>query len=146
MPEGQDINTWDPTGAVWFRIYAEQPKFGSQLTWLSTSPFPPSKVATSTNLRAGASNYDIKIPSCIAPGKYLMRNEHIGLHTAQSAGGAQFYLSCAQLDITGGGSKAPTNLVAFPGAYKSSDPGILININYPIPTSYTNPGPPTFTC
>jgi hypothetical protein len=34
VPEGQDINTWDPTGAVWFRIYAEQPKFGSQLTWL----------------------------------------------------------------------------------------------------------------
>lgn len=35
VPEGADINTWDPTGAVWFRIYAEQPKFGSQLTWLS---------------------------------------------------------------------------------------------------------------
>jgi len=34
VPAGQDINTWDPTGAVWFRIYAEQPKFGSQLTWL----------------------------------------------------------------------------------------------------------------
>ncbi|CAN9360501.1 unnamed protein product [Alternaria alternata] len=128
VPEGQDINTWDPTGAVWFRIYAEQPKFGSQLTWLS------------------AANYDIKIPQCIAPGKYLMRNEHIAIHTAQSKGGAQFYLSCAQLEVTGGGSKAPSNLVAFPGAYKATDPGILININYPIPTSYTNPGPPTFTC
>lgn len=34
VPDGVDINTWDPTGAVWFRIYAEQPKFGSQLTWL----------------------------------------------------------------------------------------------------------------
>ncbi|CAN9395547.1 unnamed protein product [Alternaria alternata] len=128
VPEGQDINTWDPTGAVWFRIYAEQPKFGSQLTWLS------------------AATYDIKIPQCIAPGKYLMRNEHIAIHTAQSKGGAQFYLSCGQLEVTGGGSKAPSNLVAFPGAYKATDPGILININYPIPTSYTNPGPPTFTC
>jgi hypothetical protein len=39
VPEGQDVNTWDPTGAVWFRIYAEQPKFGSQLTWLSKSLF-----------------------------------------------------------------------------------------------------------
>jgi hypothetical protein len=39
VPEGQDINTWDPTNAVWFRIYAEQPKFGSQLTWQSTSTF-----------------------------------------------------------------------------------------------------------
>jgi hypothetical protein len=35
VPEGADINTWSPTNAVWFRIYAEQPKFGSQLTWLS---------------------------------------------------------------------------------------------------------------
>ncbi|EFQ91196.1 hypothetical protein PTT_12061 [Pyrenophora teres f. teres 0-1] len=117
VPEGQDVNTWDPTGAVWFRIYAEQPKFGSQLTWLS------------------AASYNINIPSCIAPGKYLMRNEHIALHTAGSRGGAQFYLS-----------KAPTNLVAFPGAYSATDPGILININYPIPTSYKNPGPATFTC
>ncbi|KAL6703273.1 hypothetical protein ACN47E_010061 [Coniothyrium glycines] len=128
VPDGQNVNTWDPTGAVWFRIYAEQPKFGSQLTWLS------------------AANYDITIPKCIAPGTYLMRNEHIGLHVAQSQGGAQFYLSCAQLQVTGGGSTAPKNLVAFPGAYKATDPGILININYPIPTSYTNPGPATFTC
>src|SRR4051794_30463928 len=93
----------------------------------------------------GSSNYDIKIPACIAPGKYLMRNEHIGLHTAQSAGGAQFYLSCAQIEVTGGGSKAPTNLVAFPRAYSATDPGILINIKYPIPTSYKKPGPATFT-
>jgi hypothetical protein len=99
-----------------------------------------------TSSRAGAATYDIKIPQCIAPGKYLMRNEHIAIHTAQSRGGAQFYLSCAQLEVTGGGSKAPSNLVAFPGAYKATDPGIMININYPIPTSYTNPGPPTFTC
>jgi hypothetical protein len=35
VPEGQDVNKWDPTGAAWFRIYAEQPKFGSALTWLS---------------------------------------------------------------------------------------------------------------
>ncbi|KAJ4289599.1 hypothetical protein N0V90_010928 [Kalmusia sp. IMI 367209] len=128
VPDGQDINKWDPTGAVWFRIYAEQPKFGSQLTWLS------------------AANYDITIPKCIASGKYLMRNEHIGLHVAQSSGGAQFYLSCAQIEVTGGGSTAPKNLAAFPGAYKASDPGILININYPVPTSYVNPGPATFTC
>lgn len=94
----------------------------------------------------GASTYDIKLPSCIPAGKYLMRNEHIAIHTASSVGGAQFYLSCAQLQITGGGSTNPRDLVAFPGAYKATDPGILININYPIPTSYVNPGPPTFTC
>jgi hypothetical protein len=75
-----------------------------------------------------------------------MRNEHVALHTAQSQGGAQFYLSCGQLEVIGGGSTAPKNLVAFPGAYKATDPGILININYPVPTSYINPGPATFTC
>ena len=94
----------------------------------------------------GAANYDITIPKCIAPGKYLMRNEQIALHVAQSKGGAQFYLSCAQIEVTGGGSSTPKDLVAFPGAYSATDPGILININYPVPTSYINPGPPTFTC
>lgn len=107
---------------------------------LFSRPSPPSDTVI------GAANYDIKIPKCIAPGKYLMRNEAIALHVAQSKGGAQFYLSCAQLEVTGGGSMAPKNLVAFPGAYSATDPGILININYPVPTSYTNPGPATFTC
>jgi hypothetical protein len=145
VPSGQDINTWDPTGAVWFRIYAEQPKFGSQLTWLGEL-ISRHTIQSLVNRYSAASNYDITIPKCIAPGKYLMRNEHIALHTAGSVGGAQFYLSCAQLDVTGGGSTTPTNLAAFPGAYKATDPGILININYPIPTSYINPGPKTFTC
>jgi hypothetical protein len=75
-----------------------------------------------------------------------MRAEHIGLHVAQSAGGAQFYISCAQLQVTGGGSTEPPNKVAFPGAYSASDPGIQININWPVPTSYKNPGPPVFSC
>ncbi|KAL5442495.1 hypothetical protein PMIN07_010831 [Paraphaeosphaeria minitans] len=154
VPEGQDVNKWDPTGAVWFRIYAEQPKFGSQLTWLSepsllptylylpSYPPPPSPQLTNPD----AANYDVKIPPCIPAGRYLMRNEHIGLHVAQSPGGAQFYLSCAQIDVVGGGSQTPTDLAAFPGAYRASDPGILININYPVPTSYVNPGPATFVC
>lgn len=86
------------------------------------------------------------IPACLPAGEYLMRSEQIALHVASTTGGAQFYLSCAQLSVTGGGGTAPQDLVAFPGAYKAADPGILININYPKPTSYTNPGPTTFTC
>jgi hypothetical protein len=65
---------------------------------------------------------------------------------AQSVGGAQFYLSCAQLTVTGGGSATPGPLVAFPGAYAATDPGLLIDIYYPVPTSYTNPGPAVFSC
>lgn len=30
--------------------------------------------------------------------------------------------------------------MTLPGAYTNTDPGLLINIYYPIPTSYTYPG------
>lgn len=72
------------------------------------------------------------IPAATPPGDYLFRVEHIGLHVAQSEGGAQFYISCGQLTVTGSGSGSPSPLVAFPGAYSASDPGILIDIYYPI--------------
>lgn len=94
----------------------------------------------------GKTTIPVTIPACIAPGDYLMRSEQIALHVAQSTGGAQFYLSCGQLTVTGGGSTTPKDLAAFPGAYKATDPGILLNINYPKPTNYTNPGPAVFTC
>jgi len=81
------------------------------------------------------------IPKNTPSGDYLVRAEHIGLHVAQSAGGAQFYVGCGQITVTGGGSGTPGPLVSFPGAYSANDPGILININWPIPTSYTPPGP-----
>ncbi len=73
-------------------------------------------------------------------GKYLVRVESIALHQAQNAGGAQFYLACGQVEITGGGSGSPGGLVAFPGAYKTSDPGLLWSY-YPVRTSYKAPGP-----
>ena len=34
----------------------------------------------------------ITIPSCIAPGQYLLRGEIIALHAATSPNGAQFYV------------------------------------------------------
>ena len=89
---------------------------------------------------------DFKIPSCIENGDYLFRIEHVALHSASSAGGAQFYISCAQLSVSGGsGSKKPGNLVSFPGAYKATDPGIMLNI-YSNVKPYTPAGPAVFTC
>lgn len=86
------------------------------------------------------------MPSCIESGDYLFRIEHVALHTASKAGGAQFYISCAQLSVTDGGSKKPTNLVAFPGAYKATDPGIMLNIYSNGGKPYTPAGPAVFTC
>ncbi|KAI4867691.1 glycoside hydrolase family 61 protein [Hypoxylon rubiginosum] len=131
VPTGQKADSWDGSGAVWFKIFSQGPNISpSGLTW-------PSQ---------GASTVSTKIPSCIPSGDYLLRVEHIALHSAGSVGGAQTYISCAQLTVTGGGSKTPTNLVSFPGAYKATDPGLLINIYYPVPTTYTAPGPAVFTC
>lgn len=96
--------------------------------------------------RTGLKTPSVTIPKCIPDGDYLFRIEHIGLHVAQSKGGAQFYISCGQITVSGGGNATPGPTVAFPGAYSATDPGILININYPVPTSYTNPGPKPFAC
>jgi len=130
VPAGKTAANFDGSGAVWFKIYEEGPVFGGQaLTW-------PTDSATSVSF---------KIPAATPSGDYLLRVEHIALHVAQSSGGAQFYLSCGQITVTGGGSGTPGPLVSFPGAYQATDPGILIDIFYPVPTSYTPPGPAVWT-
>lgn len=46
-------------------------------------------------------------------------------------------LSCAQINVSGGsGSYNPSSLLSFPGAYSMSDPGLAINLYWPIPTEY----------
>ncbi|KAH7132387.1 glycosyl hydrolase family 61-domain-containing protein [Dendryphion nanum] len=91
------------------------------------------------DLNTNCGKMDVKIPNDLTPGDYLLRAEAIALHSAQSPGGAQFYITCYQLTVTGGGSSSPAG-VSFPGAYKSSDPGIQINIYQQI-SKYVTPGP-----
>jgi len=91
------------------------------------------------------------MPTCIAAGSYLLRVEIIALHSAYTAGQAQFYMSCAQINVTGGGSFTPASTVSFPGAYTTNDPGILLNIySKDIPDNggkpYTPPGPAVIQC
>jgi hypothetical protein len=83
------------------------------------------------------------IPKATPDGDYLLRVEHIALHMAMQANKAQFYLSCSQVKITGGGSGTPAPLAALPGAYKSSDPGILVDLGKYTsnPGDYVGPGP-----
>ncbi|KAK0637394.1 glycoside hydrolase family 61 protein-like protein [Bombardia bombarda] len=130
VPEEKDINTWEAAGNVWFKagsISAVQTGgalSGSEATW----PTYHKKQVSFT------------IPKNIPSGRYLVRVESIALHLAQNPGGAQFYISCGQVNVTGGGTGTPGPLVAFPGAYKANDPG-LIWPNSPPRTSYTAPGP-----
>ncbi|KAK3334093.1 glycoside hydrolase family 61 protein-like protein [Cercophora scortea] len=130
VPDGQNINTWAGAGNVWFKVAsidAVKTEGKAALTW----PTYLKKVVSFT------------VPKSLPSGNYLVRVESIALHQAQSVGGAQFYLACAQVTVTDGGNGTPTNLVSFPGAYKANDPG-LIFANYPVPTSYTPPGPPVW--
>ncbi|KAF2440588.1 lytic polysaccharide monooxygenase [Karstenula rhodostoma CBS 690.94] len=125
-PSGQTAASWDGSGNVWFKIFEQGPTITAKgLSWPSQDK----------------SQVTVPIPKSLPSGEYLFRVEHIALHSAATAGGAQFYISCAQVKVTGGGSGTPGPLVSFPGAYKATDPGIMLNIYYPIPTSYTPPGP-----
>ncbi|KAG8830206.1 hypothetical protein FRC17_005233 [Serendipita sp. 399] len=124
---------------------ANSPSAGTGKTWFKIWEWSPT-YSPSTGLvfaSAGVSQVTFPLPKSLPNGQYLLRVEQIALHLSGSANGAQFYLACAQLNVVGGGSGNPSPLVSFPGAYKQTDPGILINI-YSLPpgfTGYTPPGP-----
>ncbi|TEB24556.1 hypothetical protein FA13DRAFT_1305558 [Coprinellus micaceus] len=120
VPSGQTAASWDGSGANWFKIA----EFGAT--------FSPFKFTAD-----GKSELSTTLPSSTPSGEYLLRVEHIGLHVA---GAPQFYISCAQINVTGGGSGNPAK-VSIPGYISKSDPGLTVNIYNPVPTSYTVPGP-----
>jgi hypothetical protein len=119
------VSSYDGSGG-WFKIRDWGPTFsGGSGTWpyLSLS-------------------YTFNIPSCIADGEYLLRIQNLGIHNPGSP--PQFYISCAQISVSGGGSANPST-VSIPGAFKSTDPGYTANI-YNNFNSYTIPGPSVFSC
>lgn len=96
------------------------------------------------DLIAAGGYQDVKIPTCIPNGQYLLRLELIALHSASGLGAAQFYMECAQINVVGGTGGSPQT-VSLPGAYSATDPGVLINI-YPVKPPYIIPGPRPYTC
>ncbi|KAK3341935.1 glycoside hydrolase [Lasiosphaeria hispida] len=88
--------------------------------------------------------YTSNIPKCIPDGEYLLRVQEIGLHNPGAA--PQFYISCAQVKITGGGTTSPSPTASIPGAFKANDPGLNVNIYGGSLTGYTVPGPKVFKC
>ncbi|KFY07975.1 hypothetical protein V492_06648 [Pseudogymnoascus sp. VKM F-4246] len=129
---GSATSEQNPSGLNWFKI-AQTGLSGS--TW-----------AVDT-LRSNGGKWTFTIPSSIQAGEYLVRQEIIALHSAYSSGGAQFYIGCAQIKVTGGGSASPATY-KIPGVYNANDPSILINIyngqGQPYPSSYNIPGPAVF--
>jgi len=105
MKKVTDAKTDSGIGGGWFKISHDGYDTASK-TWAVTK------------LIANGGTQSITIPSCIANGQYLLRGELLALHGAGSTGGAQFYMECAQINVTGGsGAKTPST-VGIPGAYK----------------------------
>ncbi|KAI1862505.1 hypothetical protein JX265_009219 [Neoarthrinium moseri] len=123
----------DGTGSIWTKI--DEEGYDS-----ASSSWAVDKLITNGGKKA------FTVPSALAAGKYMIRQEIIGLHegdtaySANSARGAQFYPSCVQVEITGSGSATPSENFALPGGYTDSDPGVVFNL-YGSFTSYTIPGP-----
>lgn len=122
-----DCSTADPTTLDFFKIDEAGYTDG---TWASDT------------LIANNNSRTVTVPSDIKPGGYIIRHELLALHSAGTAGGAQFYPMCANLVVEGSGTAEPEG-VKFPGAYASSDPGITVNI-YSGLTEYTIPGPAVY--
>lgn len=118
-------------GAIWSKI--------------GEDGYDGSKWAVDKLISNGGKN-DVTVPSSLAKGKYLIRQEIIGLHEADAeyssnqARGAQFYPACIQVEVTKGGSATPDQNFDLSNGYSFSDPGIHFNL-YGSFSSYTIPGP-----
>ncbi|KAI4601497.1 hypothetical protein KJ359_011626 [Pestalotiopsis sp. 9143b] len=93
-------------------------------------------------------NYTFSLPTGLQSGDYLLRSEMLALHGAQTVGGAQFYIGCAQLTVTGTGTGSCTPSISLPGAYSAEDDDIYIPDVYNgfDPTTYTAPGGSVAVC
>ena len=136
MAKVADASTSDGSGLKWFKVASEGLSGG--------------KWGVDT-LIAGGGKWSFDLPN-VAAGQYLLRGEVIALHSAYDVGAAQFYMSCAALNVGGSGTCAPTDTVSFPGAYSSTDAGIKISIygNTGAPDNggkaYVAPGPSVISC
>ncbi|KIN05614.1 glycoside hydrolase family 61 protein [Oidiodendron maius Zn] len=117
---------FDGSGNVWFKILDIGPIFPGG-TW---------------DLKQ---TYTFNLPTCIQNGDYLLRIQSLAIHNPWPAGIPQFYIECAQITVTDGGSTQLGPTVAIPGAFHDTDPGYTVNI-YNDFTNYTVPGPVVATC
>ncbi|KAG8961057.1 hypothetical protein FRC03_005836, partial [Tulasnella sp. 419] len=128
-PGGATAASWDGSGQSWFKV--------SQLGAIVNG-------GTVTFPALGIAEYLFRIPPSTPPGDYLARIEHIAYTPASSYSGTpEFYISCGQISVTGGGTGTPKPLVSFPGVYNPEN--LPPPSPYPPPTTWPQPGPPVWT-
>lgn len=135
-----------PSGAEWFLIDAAG--FDDNANEVPSGGDPARSGWVQDRFRANMS-VPAKIPKSMQNGSYLLRHEIIALHVAMGRG-PEFYVSCTQINVSGGSNKSAQDqgaeLVKFPGTYKSSDKGLHVNVfdNQLNKNNYVMPGPKVF--
>ncbi|CAN9204335.1 unnamed protein product [Alternaria alternata] len=116
------------TGLKWFKIYEDGMDANGE--WAVT------------RLYNNKGLVDFVLPSCIPSGQYLLRAELIALHAASNYPGAQLYMECAQINVTGGGTASPAT-VSFPDPHPllaqvplTLSPFLSLPTSVPLPYSY----------
>jgi hypothetical protein len=154
-----DVKAGDKIGAkLWFNEFIEHP--GPGMVYMSKAP---SDVASymgdgdwfkvwESGPENGPANVDeswgtwqkdrmeFTIPKDIPDGEYLVRFEHVAIHE-NHVGKSQFYMECAQLAVSGGGSGVPGPVAQIPGMYTAEDPAFTYSIWGGSDPGYTMPGP-----
>jgi hypothetical protein len=149
VPDGADINTWEAEGNVWFKTASLVADHGEGFGG-DNSPVWPSlsmvsliyTILSDANFwcHVGQAHVGFKVPKSLPNGYYLVRVEGVNI----IAEPAQFYVACGQVLITGGGNGTPGPLVAFPGAYKSNEPGLRNTIDGQFDPKWKPAGPPVW--
>ncbi|KAF5325820.1 hypothetical protein D9611_000033 [Ephemerocybe angulata] len=122
---GDDCSSFSANSAKWFKIDASGYSANDR-QWAAAK------------LIADGASWTSTIPTNLAPGEYLIRNEIVALHSITP----QFYPSCVQVRVTGSGTGRPSSDeemtmqqvysgASWPNIYLSNDLG-----------SYEVPGPP----
>lgn len=83
MAKVSDSTTAVGASSGWFKVFAD--------TWANTGSSGSDDAWGTKDLNTCCGKMNVKIPTDIAPGDYLLRAEAIALHAAGSSGGAQFY-------------------------------------------------------
>lgn len=72
--------------------------------------------------------YTVTIPKSLPSGDYLLRIQQLAIHNPYPAGIPQFYISCAQVTVTSGGSGSPSPNVKIPGFITGTESGYTANM------------------
>lgn len=124
VPSTETAATYDGSGS-WFKVYE-----------LGVHNITSAGLQWATN---ELTNFTFQLPEKVPAGQYLLRVESIALHGAETFEGAQYYISCAQIEVTSSSEATPSPDVSIPGVYTGYEPGILIDIYWPIVSFFSFP-------